>query len=1087
MRYVDRKYSFFYIGVILWLFISPLAMQAQPWITHPSNVAKANFQDAQQEFREYWQDKTPAKCTGWKQFKRLEWFWEKRLFPDNVFPDFHKIYIDYQNYREKNINKNSPLDNNLYKWTALGPFVKPKQHPDYSPAGLGRTNCISFHPTNKNIIWTGASFGGVWKTTNGGGAWQTFPFTEFLSIGISDIAVAPSNPSVVYAATGDADAAGFLGVLYNYSIGIVKTTDDGATWKLTKPLYGQNLEIANKLLINRILVHPLNENIIYAGTSAGLYKSIDGGESWKLLSALYCRDLEFNSSDPEKIIGAFREVSENKYIFSIAFVNPETGELAKKVLFNDVVRIALAVSKADANTVYAIAAGNDMGFHSFLRSTDGGESWETRARKGTHPNYLHYYTSGSGAGGQGLYDLAIVVDPKNPNNVFIAGVNVWKTGNGGSSFDLVTDWQGWTAPWIHADIHSLKYSPDGALYACTDGGVNKTTNSGKNWTDLSNSLAITQFYKIDQYPGDESFIIGGTQDNGTHIKNGSSWSNILGGDGMDCKIDYTNKQYLYASMYYGSFWRSTNGGTSFFYMLDDRTTGETGAWVSPIAMDPKDPAVMYVGLVNLWKTTTRGAQWEKIAFPSSNYKIDCIALTEADASTIYASSMNMLAVTHDGGKNWTILFRAGAAISDIEADPKNKDRCWITLSGYKNSYKVMEVNGIKVTDISGSLPSVPANAITYQKNSPDRLYIGTDIGVFYKDNTLNDWIQMDNGLPNVVVTDLHIHYGTGKLRAATYARGLWETKVNNCNIAKPEIAIIGDTEFCQGGSCVLTAPDGYVSYEWNNGKTTKSITVNQRGTYFVTITDEQGCKASSKDVIINVFSVPEITISTATKYPVCEGEKVRLRATIGFKEYYWSNGATGISTEVSEAGPIAVIGITSNGCSDTSDIFNLYFLPVPAKPDIYLDGPVLKTSSSASAYQWYLNGNPIQGAISNEHKPGSNGKYQVAVFGENGCSTLSDEFSFTTGIDDLSASESFIKTTPNPSDGVFYLEISDNICSDITLEITNLIGNKVFSSIIKNSGHKSQQKLDLRMLPSGVYLAIFNCGGKSFIQKIIIK
>lgn len=1068
------------------IIIIPHYLSAQPWALQAEKMKNASFLEAQYEFNNYWKDKTPSKGTGWKQFKRLEWFLEQRLYPDNELPDLSRIYNDYQNYNEKSKSNNSTL-NDLYKWTALGPFVKPKQHAEFSPTGLGRMNCISFHPTNSNVIWAGASFGGVWKTTNGGGTWQTFPFTQFLSIGISDIACAPSNPNVVYAATGDANAAGVLGALFNYSIGIIKTTDNGNTWALTEPLFGQKIEIASKILINRILVHPQNENIVYVGSSVGLFKTTDGGNTWTTLNSTFCRDLEFKADNPDYLVGAFREISGNAYLYSIAKVNNETGALSKKIQFNDVIRISLNVTKGDPKVMYALCASYDMGFHSVIKSTDAGETWTTRAKRGTHPNYLHFYTSGSGVGGQGLYDLCLAIDPKNSNIVYIGGVNVWKSTDGGAEFTINTDWQGLSAPWIHADVHSLEFSPDGNLFACTDGGVNKTTNGGTSWSDLSNSLAVTQFYKFDQFPDDENFVIGGTQDNGTHLKNGASWTNILGSDGMDCKIDYTNKQYLYASMYNGSFWRSTNGGNSFFYMIDDRTTMESGAWVSPMAMDPRDPKILYIGHHNLWKSTNRGSQWQKINVPSESNELRSIALSESQASTIYCATINKLFATHDGGANWTTLMTTSAAISDIVVDPNNHQRCWVTLSGYSNGYKVIELNGTSQKNISGSLPNVPVNTITYQKNSPDRLYLGTDLGVFYTDKNLNDWIQLSNGLPNVVVADIKIHYKSGKLRAATYARGLWETTLNNCNLPQPKVTVVGETAFCQGESCVLVAPDGFESYIWNSGGTTKSIIVNQRGNYYVTVTDAQGCVSSSENITVTVYNVPDMKISTASAFPSCDGEPVRLRATIGFKEYYWSNGGSAVTTDVTEPGTITVRGVTSNGCESISEPFEVYFKPSPEKPSIYIQNTTLKTDATAVAYLWYLNGSPIQGATDKTHIPVAEGYYQVAVFNENNCSKLSDEYFFTTSVEDIFTDDKFIIISPNPSDGVFNIEISSSICDKIILDVSNILGNKILTKQINVDGKQNRNVIDLKLLPNGVYFARFICGDKLYVHKLIKK
>ncbi len=1079
----------FYLAALIvsLLFICSAVVNAQPWVLETDKIKNADFYDAQKEFKEYWQDKKPGRGTGWKQFKRLEWFWEQRVYPNGEFPDALQIHDEHRSYLEKHIKKDLPLADDLYEWSLTGPSVKPADHNQYPPAGMGRMNCISFHPSDENIIWAGAAFGGVWKTTNGGGSWHTFPFTEFLSIGISDIACSPSNPNVVYAATGDADAAGVLGALFNYSIGIVKTTDNGSTWSLTSPLYGEDFELSNQVLINRLLVHPSNENIVYAASNKGLYKTEDGGKNWSRLSSIYCRDLEFKPGDPSQIIGAFREISGNNYVYSIAKVNPFTGNIDKKQQFTDVIRIALNVTQADPNTMYALCAGYDMGFHSFLRTTDGGENWTITARKSTHPNYLHFYTSGSMQGGQGLYDLCLAADPENEDIVFIGGINVWKTTNGGADFSITTDWRGKSAPWIHADIHSLEYNPKGVLFACTDGGINKTKNGGTSWTDISNGLEVTQFYRIDQHPADEDLIIGGTQDNGTHLKSGSTWKNILGSDGMDCKIDYNDSRYLYASTYNGSFWRSTNGGSSFFYMIDDNYTRESGAWISPMAMDPRDPKILYIGHHNIYKSTDRGAHWKKISVPTGGYELRTIALSESNAGTIYCAAIDKVFVTHNGGETWNNIMTSNSAVTDIAVDPNNHQRCWVTLSGYYSGSKVMEINGTEKTNISGTLPNVPVNTIIYQKNSPDRLYIGTDIGVFFTDEAHNDWQPMDNGLPNVVVTDLEIHYGAGKIRAATYARGLWESKINNCNLSPPDVTAHGETEFCEGGSCKLTAPEGYESYLWNTGKTGKSIEVTESGDYYVIVTDDKGCTAASDPVEIDVHNIPDLKVNSTTQLPACDGDTVLLMASFGFSDYEWSNGETGRRIYVHEPGEYSVKGITADECENTSEPKIVIFQPKPEKPDIFYENKTLKTNVSADFYQWYIDGEPIDGAVEENYVPTESGSYKVEVFNEYQCSSISDEYNFTLSTVKSFGTSADISITPNPSEGIFYLEAFNPVCSRISVEITNLLGNKVFSRSFRVKGENTGITLNLNNLPSGVYLAMINCGGKTEIRKIIKK
>ena len=182
---------------------------------------------------------------------------------------------------------------------------------------------------------------------------------------------------------------------------------------------------------------------------------------------------------------------------------------------------------------------------------------------GTNPNYLNWDTSATAAtGGQGWYDLRIAADPTNANTIFIGGVNVWKSINGGSTYTLAGHWYGGGgAAYVHADIHALYFVPNTTrlLVGC-DGGVFTSTNGGTAFSDISSNLAIAQIYRLSVANTNSNLVISGWQDNGTNLKNGTTHTRPLGGDGMDCQIDPSNASIMYGELYYGSISKSTNGG-----------------------------------------------------------------------------------------------------------------------------------------------------------------------------------------------------------------------------------------------------------------------------------------------------------------------------------------------------------------------------------------------------------------------------------------------------------------------------------------------------------------------------------------------
>ncbi|MCX7737209.1 MAG: T9SS type A sorting domain-containing protein [Candidatus Kapabacteria bacterium] len=1061
--------------ITLAIIFTNLTLSSQPWLNGNYYHNQLKFETIQNDFNNYWSDKIPSKGRGWKQFKRLEYFLEQRLFPNSEIPNLVEIILDYEKLSEN--QKTDILLQNKADWKPLGPNRMPQKHPQLAPSGLGRINCVAFDPLNPNIIWAGAAFGGVWKTNNGGMTWQTFPFTEFLSIGISDIAVAPSNPNIVYAATGDANAAGVMGQNFGFSIGVIKTTNGGNTWSRT----GLIANLNNFVLINRVLVNPTNPDIVVIASNAGVYASTNGGQNWTMLTNEYCRDLEFKPNEFATLYGAFI-TPPNTY--TIKKFSTATNTWNKVLEFTDVSRIALTVSKANPNYVYAVAAAMDGGFHSFWLSTNSGNNWTNPSNRLNSPNILSFEDDGKSPGGQGFYDLCIAVSNRNMNEIYVGGINIWKSTDGGVQWKLLTSWRdNKIHPWVHADHHFLGYDYNNILFSCNDGGVQYSTNDGISWTDISNGLDVSQFYKINSSATNPNILIGGTQDNGTHIYGDAVWKNVQGGDGMSCLIDYSDPKYMYASLYYGEFTRSTNGGLSFTTMLDSNISKEKGAWVSPIVIHPTDPKILFVGLQNIWKSTDRGLTWNKISnFVGGNFRT--LAVAPSNPNVIYAGAFNQMFRTTNGGTSWTEVFRAPVAITGIAVDPLSPMRFWLTFSGYNQDYKVYEFEGTQQTNIGDSLPNVPVNCIVYQKNSPGRMFIGTDIGVFTRDNLKPYWVPFNDGLPNVIVNDLEIPSGSGLLRAGTYGRGLWQTKIIDCNIPIPEISLKGNKSICEGDSVLIECTGNYAAYRWSNGETTKSIWVKTAGTYYVFVTDKEGCSARSLDITIEVNPAPEITLKATPSDNACEGENVEISGIqIIYTSIKWSTGETSRRITVTKPGRYSVTATTSQNCQRTAFI-DITMKPAPEKPTITQSDNVL-ISSDAFAYQWYLDGSIIPLARSKTYTPKKDGYYQVEITNQENCKNISDKYYFkmTSVEENIFSDNKFFY--PNPTDNTIFIRKEFLQDKEFNIKIFNLTGLKVFEynhiGFIDND-----LMIDTEKLNSGIYILQLNISGKIIVDKLLI-
>lgn len=1048
-------------------------------------LEQADFYQTRAAFSVQWDSLPQEMHRGYKQFKRWEHFWEARVYPSGRIPEPMEIYKGVKNFKEAeyiDVEKSgdSPLSQNL-EWKLLGPIITPETTPAVRHQGIGRVNVIRFHPTNANELWAGSASGGVWKSTDGGKSWKVFPFTNFLSLGVSDIAVSQSHPHTVYVATGDAVGSLSITMPY-YSIGLIKTTNSGETWDYT----GMAFELESGNQITRVLIHPKNPNIVIIATSKGIYRSSDGGKLWEASeTGTYFKDMQFHPTDPEIMYASTFSFGGKAGIYR-STNNGRNWQFVKE--FSDVIRIALATTRKNSNYVYALCALVDTkSFHSVQISTDMGITWEDVTTGNNTPNLLGRYrgTGGDAQVGQGWYDLCISVDPNNTNIIHVGGINIWKSTNFGSVWDMNAHWLGmYSRPYVHADIHNLEYQNHSQkLFSAHDGGIDYTTNSGTTWTYIADGMSITQFYSMDVSQSGTEFIVAGSQDNGTSRYENGSWLHVAAGDGMICAIDPSNPRYVYSSNPNGSFYRSSDYGKNFDGpIISAYSIQESGAWLTPFAIDPNDGRNLYTGYANIYKSTDRGNSWQKMSNFGSGNSFRFIKVAPSDSKTIYASTVSSLYVSYDGGLTWKALYASGNAITSIEVDPNNARRIWVTHSGYNIQNKVYEYVNETPRNISGNLPNIPINTIVYQKDSPDRLYIGTDAGVYYSDYGSGFWASYGQNLPNVIVSDLKIRSISKKLIAGTYGRGVWEIPVLECNLPQPELNYNGPTEICAGDSVIFTAPDGYSNYFWSNGEKGKTIVIKKSGLYSLVVDDGMGCNAKSKAIDIKVFNVPELQISPSGGGFLCEDGELTLSTGFGFVDYDWSTGDKTRNIKINKPGNYSLTATTSDGCKSYSEIL-IEQKENPDKPAIWQIGGLL-TTIEASGYQWYFDSKKIFGATSQTFSINKLGPYSVFVFNEFGCSTESEQYEVVSNIEEYQRHHNDLFIFPNPSEGLFNI-VSDNLKSrNSIINVRDMLGRQIIS--IRSNGD-STAIIDLSNYPSGTYLVVINRDGVMSFARILKK
>ncbi|CAI8157650.1 MAG: Xyloglucanase [Cryomorphaceae bacterium] len=732
---------------------------------------RVNFNTVVDKFNKAHRGVPYEKGHGIKQFRRWEHMMGQRVDENGVRPHPGLLYQAIQ-------GQNNQSTNEYGEWTAMGPYNAP------SNGGIGRINNVAFHPKHNDTIYAGAPAGGLWVSYDDGQSWQTFT-DELTNIGVSDLAIDPVHPDTMYLATGDRDAAD------TYSFGLLKSTDGGVTWSST----GLSYSVNQNYRIGRVVVHPDSTNIVIAATNGGVYRSTNYGTTFTLERTGAFYGIEMGRGDT---VYATTSGSSPK-IYRSADAGDNWTQLTNGLPTSGKYRCEVAVSGTPGK-LYVVYGDSNYGYGGVYRSTNGGNSWSLMS---STPNIMGWANNGSGSGGQAWYDLTIACDPNAENTIYVGGVNIWKSTNGGSTWSIVGHWYGaGSTPYVHADHHHAIFRPNTSqLYVGTDGGVYKTSNGGSSWSDLNDGMNITQYYKISQSTSDSSLVLAGAQDNGSHMRSTTmNWSEVTGGDGMDNGVDAVNDNRMYTSVYYGSFYTSNNGG-AFFSPINSLTPSGSGNWVTPFQVDPVTANTAYAGFKKIWKTTNAGSSWTATSTNNvnGNSNIDEFEVAPSNTNYIYVLINQGVYKSTNGGSTWSTITPSGSLspgnnVLGIAIDPDDEDHIAIAISGFNSNKKAMESfnGGQSWTNISSGLPNVPATAVIFEGNNSDGIYIGTDIGVYYKSSNYPSWVSYNKNLPNVIINDFEMYADESMLRIGTYGRGVWQSPLMVGLSTVPEASFTAD-------------------------------------------------------------------------------------------------------------------------------------------------------------------------------------------------------------------------------------------------------------------------------------------------------
>jgi len=813
-------------------------------------------------------------------------------------------------------------------WTPVGPDHIPIHIGHGAQEGVGRIDCIAFHPTDTNTFWIGTPTGGLWKTTNNCETWE--PCTDqFPRLGISDIEVHPRGADTLFISTGDRDSH------RTYSTGIKKSVDGGESWENTSLVFSAE----EKIVLHNLAILPDQSDIQLTTGNSGIYRTENAWDSFELVQTGNFNDIELHPSSSSDLYAVMNNPEGN----SSVYVSRDTGKTFQ--MANDgiegldaISRIELAVTRAHGDLVYAVCSNKDGTLNSFYRSVNGAGSWTQLSA--SLPNLLGNNCDGGDIGGNDNYAMTIAVSPIDEEEIFVGGNHIWKSKDGGENWEAVTGWCG-TAVWLLQKHHELEYSPEGIIYTATEGGLYRTRDGGEAWEKLSSNLSILQINNMAISELDNQLILLGTNHNGVIKKEGDQWYFIegVGHNAYSCIIDHQVESTFYVVMEFGNVIKSTDRGLSFKSVKP--IDAGLGARSAPLKMHPRYSGILFAGYRELYKTVDGGTTW----YPVSGFgndqgeELQFLDISPIDPDIIYAANHKKIWKTSDGGDHWQDIsfeLSEGQVINSLLCSSNDPAKIWAGLGGESVGKNILASGdgGSSWENISEGLPEGPVNCMAYEKNSNRVVYAGTDIGVYVWSSFHKHWTSLNEGLPNVIVNDLQINHQENMLIAATFGRGVWQRALYNDPSLLPFPEFVANRTLSCGGSEIeysSISQGSITSYSWDFGEGAEPATAQGKGPHLVNYltTGEKDVSLTINDSITElkkgyVHTVDKIDIDVFPEGGCFTGP-IQLDVT-GAASYIWSPiaGLNSDSGSTVIANPVTPTEYTVTGqlgsCTDSDTV-----------------------------------------------------------------------------------------------------------------------------------------------------------------------
>jgi photosystem II stability/assembly factor-like uncharacterized protein len=657
--------------------------------------------------------------------------------------------------------------------------------------GLSDTHHIGriiIDPKNPNIVYVAAighlytynSERGVYKTTDGGKTWEKILFLN-KKTGAIDLVMNPKNSNILYAAMWEKERRAWNFVESGDSSGIYKTTDGGAHWvKLTKGL--PSGKVVGRIGLS---IYENNPDIIYAVVDnqekVPVKKSKKDSDRMTALKVRHMSKQEFISLGKEKI---------TKFLKSYHIPKEYTAcKIIKLLKSNKITTKDIADYVMDADK--ALYETSIKGTEVYV-SKDGGNSW-TKTNKGKIRGMAITY---------GYYFGQIRVNPKNWKEIYIMGVPIMKSVDGGKT------WKNTGGRGVHGDFHALWIDPlfPKHIIVGNDGGVNISYDGGKNWIKVK-TLPISQFYTINYDFKKPYNVYGGLQDNGVVMgssansqQNYKKWQMIYGGDGGFVEIDHNDENTVYAEFQFGNISRLNLKNKSSKFIKPHSKIGEQKLrfnWITPFVISHYNSQILYLGANKLFKSYNRGDKWYPISSDLTKNQKPQGDVPFSTITTISESPINpglllvgtddgLVWITHNDGAKWKKIIKGLPRekwVSRVVASKYSLSRVYVALNGYRDddftSYLFMSDNyGGSYKSVKGNLPDEPINVVIEDPYMENILYVGTDAGVYVSLDMGKNWYSLNTNLPDVAVHDLKIHPRERDLIIGTHGRSAYILNVN---------------------------------------------------------------------------------------------------------------------------------------------------------------------------------------------------------------------------------------------------------------------------------------------------------------------